>query len=82
MDGLFAGTLDDPNAADKWLVVDWKTGKPGSANELQLSIYRQAAAKALNVDPEQVEAAFYYVMEQVIEVPDRLLTYEELAELL
>lgn len=82
MDGLFTGTLDDPNAADKWLVVDWKTGKPGSANELQLSIYRQAAAKALNVAPEQIEAVFYYVMEQVIEVPDRLLTYEELAELL
>ena len=82
MDGLFEGSLEDPAEPGKWLVVDWKTGKPGSANELQLSIYRQAAAKALNVEPEQVEAAFYYVMEQVIHTPERLLTLEELEELL
>jgi DNA helicase-2/ATP-dependent DNA helicase PcrA len=82
MDGLFAGTLEDPHAAGKWLVVDWKTGRPGTANELQLSIYRQAAAKALNVDPEQVQAAFYYVMEQVVDVPERLLSLAELEELL
>lgn len=82
MDGLFAGSLSDPAEPDKWLVVDWKTGKPGSANELQLSIYRQAAAKALQVHPDQIEAAFYYVMDQVIHVPERLLSYEELEELL
>ena len=82
LDALFTGTLDDPNAADSWLVVDWKTGKPGSANDLQLSIYRQAAALTLGVNPEQIQAVFYYVADQVITSPDTLLSLDELAELI
>lgn len=82
LDALFTGTLDDPTAADSWLVVDWKTGKPGSANDLQLSIYRQAAAQSLGVNPEQIQAAFYYVADQVVSTPQNLLSLDELAELI
>jgi DNA helicase-2/ATP-dependent DNA helicase PcrA len=82
MDALFAGTLDDPTASDRWLVVDWKTGKPGSANDLQLSIYRQAAALTLGVNPDQVQAVFYYVADQVVSTPETLLSLEELEELI
>ena len=82
LDALFTGTLDDPNAADSWLVVDWKTGKPGSANDLQLSIYRQAAALTLGVNPDQIQAVFYYVADQVVVSPDALLSLDELAELI
>ena len=82
LDALFTGTLEDPTASDSWLVVDWKTGKPGSANDLQLSIYRQAAALTLGVNPDQVQAVFYYVTDQVITSPDTLLSIDELTELI
>jgi DNA helicase-2/ATP-dependent DNA helicase PcrA len=82
LDGLFKGTSDDAEAPDRWVVVDWKTGKPGTANDLQLSIYRQAAALTLGVSPEQVEAVFYYVADQIIEKPKTLLSLSELTELI
>jgi DNA helicase-2/ATP-dependent DNA helicase PcrA len=82
MDALFTGTLDDPTASDSWLVVDWKTGKPGSANDLQLSIYRQAAALTLGVNPDQIQAVFYYVADQVVTSPSNLLSLDELTELI
>jgi DNA helicase-2/ATP-dependent DNA helicase PcrA len=82
LDALFSGTLEDPTATDCWLVVDWKTGKPGSANDLQLSIYRQAAAQTLGVNPEQIQAAFYYVADEVVVAPPNLLSLAELAELI
>jgi DNA helicase-2/ATP-dependent DNA helicase PcrA len=82
LDGLFKGTSDDPNAPDSWVVVDWKTGKPGSAKDLQLSIYRQAAALSLGVAPERVEAVFYYVADQIIEKPTSLLSLSEITEII
>ena len=82
LDALFTGTLDDPTASDSWLVVDWKTGKPGSANDLQLSIYRQAAALTLGVNPDQIQAAFYYVADQVVSSPANFLSLDELTELI
>lgn len=82
LDGLFKGTSEDPSVPDRWVVVDWKTGKPGSANDLQLSIYRQAAALSLGVSPEQVEAVFYYVADQIVEKPTKLLSIPELTELI
>jgi DNA helicase-2/ATP-dependent DNA helicase PcrA len=82
LDALFSGTLEDPTASDRWLVVDWKTGKPGSAADLQLSIYRQAAAQTFGVNPEQVQAAFYYVADQVVTMPPNLLSLSELTELI
>jgi DNA helicase-2/ATP-dependent DNA helicase PcrA len=82
LDALFSGTLEDPTASDCWIVVDWKTGKPGSATDLQLSIYRQAAAQTLGVNPDQVQAAFYYVADQVVTMPPNLLSLAELTELI
>ena len=82
MDALFTGTLEDPAAPDSWLVVDWKTGKPGSANDLQLSIYRQAAALTLGVNPDQIQAVFYYVADQVVSPATKLLSLDELTELI
>jgi DNA helicase-2/ATP-dependent DNA helicase PcrA len=82
MDALFKGTLEDPNASDQWLVVDWKTGKSGSANDLQLSIYRQAAALTLGVNPDQIQAVFYYVADQDIKPAKNLLSLDALAELI
>jgi DNA helicase-2/ATP-dependent DNA helicase PcrA len=82
LDALFTGSLTDSFEPDRWLVVDWKTGKPGSANELQLSIYRQAAALALNVDPDLVEAVFYHVQEKHVHVPEKLLSLAQLEELI
>ena len=62
--------------------MDWKTGTPGSANSLQLSIDRQAAAQALGGPDDCVEAAFYYVADQVIEKPENLLSLDQLEVLL
>ena len=44
-----------------FLVVDWKTNRERSADPLQLAIYRVAWAELQGIDPERVEAAFYYV---------------------
>ncbi len=82
MDALFKGTLEDPHASDQWLVVDWKTGKSGSANDLQLSVYRQAAALTLGVNPDQIQAVFYYVADQDVRPAKNLLSLDELAELI
>lgn len=82
MDALFAGTLEDSNLSENWLVVDWKTGKPGSADDLQLSIYRQAAAQTLGVNPDQVQAVFYYVADQVVVEPENMLSLDELSQLI
>lgn len=81
MDAVFKGTTQDPKS-EGWLVVDWKTGKAGSADELQLSIYRHALAELKGCDPAQVEAIFYYVTEQVAWKPEKLLSREELEKLI
>lgn len=47
--------------ADGFEVVDWKTNKRATADELQLAIYRLAWAELRGIDPAQVEAVFYYV---------------------
>ncbi len=46
-------------------VVDWKTGPPPSGEEartraLQLAAYRLAFARLRDVEPDRVDAAFYY----------------------
>lgn len=81
MDAIFTGTTEN-NEAPGWLVVDWKTGKPGSADELQLSIYRHALAELKQCDPELVQAAFYYVSAKELYLPERTLTRSELEELI
>ncbi|MFJ3334054.1 UvrD-helicase domain-containing protein [Streptomyces sp. NPDC086766] len=42
-------------------IVDWKTGRDGTADPLQLAVYRLAWAEQRGVPPERVTAAFLYV---------------------
>lgn len=51
----------DPDGADRFEVVDWKTNRTQSADPLQLAIYRLAWAELNGIDPAAVDAAFYYV---------------------
>lgn len=61
--------FEDPDDASKQLIVDWKTGRHPSEQELrtlsiQLAWYRQAWLVAHHeLAPESVEAAFFYVKE-------------------
>src|SRR5690606_35783778 len=60
-------------------VVDWKSGRPPTspeqraAREVQLAIYRLAWATMTSVPVEEVDAAFYYVAEDVTVYPASLL---------
>ncbi len=64
-------------------VVDWKTGKsPRDARDLelkqtQLALYRLAYASWAGIDPECVDAVFYFVEDDRVIRPDRL--YDEAA---
>ena len=82
IDAIFKGSLTDPTQPDRWLVVDWKTGRAGSADELQLHIYRLAWAQVNNVPVESIDAAFYYVGDGVVEPLTTTMTLEDLAALL
>jgi DNA helicase-2/ATP-dependent DNA helicase PcrA len=65
----------------RYQVVDWKTGKaPVSARDLelkqtQLALYRLAYASWAGVDPEVVDAVFYFVEDDRVIRPDEL--YDE-----
>lgn len=79
IDAVYAGTIEDPHAPDRWLVVDWKTGRTGSADELQLHIYRHAWAQIKEVSIDQVQAAFYYVGDAHLAPLAESLTLDEIA---
>jgi DNA helicase-2/ATP-dependent DNA helicase PcrA len=65
-------------------VVDWKTGRaPSSAADLelkqtQLALYRLAYARWKGIDPETVDAVFYFVADDTIVAPDRLYSEDDL----
>jgi DNA helicase-2/ATP-dependent DNA helicase PcrA len=65
-------------------VVDWKTGKaPRDAADLelkqtQLALYRLAYARWKGIDPDQVDAVFYFVADDRIVAPDRLYSEDDL----
>lgn len=82
IDAVFAGSLDDPTDATRWTVIDWKTGAPGSANPLQLHIYRNAWAQIMGVDVANVDAAFYFVSEGVVEALSDVLDIDGLSGLI
>ena len=82
IDAIFKGGLSDASDPSRLTVIDWKTGKSGSANELQLSIYRLAVAQKYGVDADSVDVGFYYVGEQHFHQPARLLSLDELITLL
>jgi DNA helicase-2/ATP-dependent DNA helicase PcrA len=68
----------------RYRIVDWKTGKaPKDADDLeakqfQLALYRQAFAEWKGVDPEQIDAVFYYVSDDKIIRPERIYSRDEL----
>ncbi|WP_368499751.1 UvrD-helicase domain-containing protein [Herbiconiux sp. A18JL235] len=72
---------------DGFLVVDWKTGKaPRDADDLelkqlQLALYRLAYARWKGIEPERVDACFYFVPEDRVVRPERLYAEEELERL-
>jgi DNA helicase-2/ATP-dependent DNA helicase PcrA len=73
--------------ADRYQVVDWKTGKaPRDAQDLedkqlQLALYRQAYAEWKGIDPDRIDAVFYYVADDAIIRPERIFSRDELVAL-
>jgi len=65
-------------------VVDWKTGRaPKNAADLelkqtQLALYRLAYARWKGIDPESVDAVFYFVADDTVIAPDRLYSEDDL----
>ncbi|MHB8451361.1 MAG: PD-(D/E)XK nuclease family protein, partial [Mycobacteriales bacterium] len=59
-----------PDGADRWHVVDWKTGAEAS-DPLQLAVYRLGWARLAGVAPEAVRASFLYVRTgELVSPPD------------
>lgn len=71
---------------DRYQVVDWKTGRaPKNSAELverqyQLALYREAYAQWTGIDPERIDAVFYYVADDLVLRPAELSSARELAE--
>lgn len=71
---------------DRFEIVDWKTGRaPRDAadlerKQLQLALYRLAFATWAGVEPDRVDAAFYFVADDRIIRPERIETETELLE--
>jgi DNA helicase-2/ATP-dependent DNA helicase PcrA len=69
IDAVYTETAADGRPG--FLVVDWKTGRSGGADPLQLALYRLAWAELHDVPLDRVRAAFYYVRTgEVVEPPD------------
>lgn len=66
----------------RWLVVDWKTGRAGGSDPLQLAVYRQAWADLAGVPVEDVRAVFHHVRTGETVEPADLPGREELERLL
>ena len=70
----------------RYEIVDWKTGKaPKDVADLeqkqfQLALYRLAFAQWRGVEPESIDAAFYFVAEDTVIRPERLYSESELRE--
>ena len=72
--------------ADHYEVVDWKTGKVKSGEDLdnasiQLAMYRLAYAKLKNLPIEKISAAFHYVLDDQTVRPADILDENELIKL-
>ncbi|HEY0258849.1 MAG TPA: ATP-dependent DNA helicase [Lacisediminihabitans sp.] len=71
---------------DRFEVVDWKTGKPPrdatdlEQKQLQLALYRLAYARWKGIDPELIDAVFYFVATDRIVRPERIFSEAELLE--
>ena len=69
---------------DRFEVVDWKTGKaPRDAEDLerkqlQLALYRLAYARWKGIDPDLIDAVFYFVATDEVVRPQRIFSEQEL----
>ena len=68
IDAVFATPEDDSH---DYQVVDWKTSN-APADPLQLSIYRLAWARSLQLPLDRVDAVFYHVLTDRVEAPPLL----------
>lgn len=68
--GRIDAVYEEPDG--RFLVVDWKTNRSESADQLQLAIYRLAWAELHAVPLDRVRAAFYYVRTGAVVEPDDL----------
>jgi DNA helicase-2/ATP-dependent DNA helicase PcrA len=72
---------------ERYQVVDWKTGKAPSTPEdlevkqLQLALYRLAYAKWKGIDPDLIDAVFYFVADDTVIAPEHLYSEQQLLEL-
>ncbi|KQO04860.1 ATP-dependent DNA helicase [Agreia sp. Leaf244] len=72
---------------DRYQVVDWKTGKAPTTpddlevKQLQLALYRLAYAQWKGIDPQLIDAVFYFVADDTVIAPERLFSEQELLEL-
>ena len=82
IDAVFS--VDSGAGNGRFEVVDWKTGKAPKddadleSKQLQLALYRQAFAEWKGIDPDLIDAVFYYVAENEIIRPKRLWSRAEL----
>lgn len=76
-----------PHPTARYEVVDWKTGKAPrdekdlADKQLQLALYRLAYARWKNIEPELIDAVFYYVSDDRIIRPERIFDEAELIAL-
>ena len=69
---------------DRFEVVDWKTGKPPrdaddlEQKQLQLALYRLAYAKWRGIDPDLIDAVFYFVASDEVIRPQHIFSEAEL----
>ena len=53
----------------RYQIVDWKTSAHQGADPVQLAIYKLAWAQVVGCPPDQVDAVFYYVMQDKVVRP-------------
>ena len=74
----------DGDDGDRYEVVDWKTGKaPKDADDLerkqlQLALYRLAYSRWAGIAPERIDAAFYFVADDLVIRPEHIDSEDEL----
>lgn len=67
-----------PGSGTDLLVVDWKTHRGGTADPLQLALYRLAVARTYDLEVERVAAGFYYVRRDRLELVEDLPGVDDL----
>ncbi|MER8068068.1 ATP-dependent DNA helicase [Streptomyces sp. NPDC094034] len=85
IDAVYRDVTTDPETGAEtfsYEIVDWKTGRAGTADPLQLAVYRLAWAERHGLPPAAVTATFLYVRTGEVVRPERLPGRPELERLL